>query len=433
MSSTRIASVLQQAVIDGRLKPTQVVGNERQLLSLARNLVDSDGCKVVHKSCIDAESDRLSSVASYAEAVQHGETYSKGSLDRYVLAVTSLSPSQKALQRQTAALNSWVQFGLSIVAVQRGEEVASLRSVYPQVGTWIKCEESRGLYARETQLIKNLAMVANQTGRSALLINSDIEIYGRQDDLLSRLELPKSLVVGIRFNYAASGTHAYREKYGLDVFVLTPAMARSLPDSPLSIGRPVWDYWLPAHFQSLGYSMEFIGDPLFFHRAHCVNWTQDEWMLGAQWLESKYGEDVFSVATCVDFRQRLPFPPKKYQMVDSVLEALVGRDYDRIASESDLQRQVEQRLRDHTNLDFESQVQLDANSVRDRVDVLCESIAIELKVGGSSSSVLSQLERYAQSDRVTELVLVTTKATHLKLRGTVLYGKPVYVIVVGSL
>ena len=117
--------------------------------------------------------------------------------------------------------------------------------------------------------------------------------------------------------------------------------------------------------------------------------------------------------------------------IELILECLVGRDYERIAKESDLQAQVEQRLR-LANLEFTSQVELDSRA--DRIDVLCCSIGIELKISGGVSAVLAQLERYAQSDLVSEIVLVTTRASHLNLRGIgPLHGKPVYVIVVGSL
>lgn len=120
-------------------------------------------------------------------------------------------------------------------------------------------------------------------------------------------------------------------------------------------------------------------------------------------------------------------------MIEEVLECLNGRDYERIARESDLQQQVEERLR-AANLEYRAQVQLDAGTDRDRVDILCGSIAIELKNAGGISVVLGQLERYAQSELVTEIVLITTRPGHLNLRGMgPLHGKPLYVLLIGSL
>lgn len=118
-------------------------------------------------------------------------------------------------------------------------------------------------------------------------------------------------------------------------------------------------------------------------------------------------------------------------MLKAIIENLVGRDYQMIATEADLQSQVEQRLR-RAGIEFKSQVQLD--TIRDRIDLLTAcGCGIELKIKGGATAVLAQLERYAQCDRVESLLLVTTKAAHLKLSGvSFIHGKAIYVIQVGA-
>lgn len=118
-------------------------------------------------------------------------------------------------------------------------------------------------------------------------------------------------------------------------------------------------------------------------------------------------------------------------MLTKLIELVSGRDYRPFANESALQQQVEGRLTD-AGVAFVQQVVLD--TPRDRIDLLCGSIGIELKVKGSCSAVLAQLERYAQSTRVQEIVLVTTKAAHLKLRSVgQVHGKSLYVVHVGCI
>lgn len=68
------------------------------------------------------------------------------------------------------------------------------------------------------------------------------------------------------------------------------------------------------------------------------------------------------------------------------------------------------------SLNAEREVRL---SPRDRIDLLVGRVGIEVKVAGTVDGVLRQLNRYAGSDRVGALVLVTTRATHL--------GMPMYV------
>jgi hypothetical protein len=59
-------------------------------------------------------------------------------------------------------------------------------------------------------------------------------------------------------------------------------------------------------------------------------------------------------------------------------------------------------------------------------------LGVEIKVDGSPSAVLQQLFRYAGSEDVRALLLVTTRATHRGLGG-VLQGKPIDVcFVVGG-
>lgn len=66
-------------------------------------------------------------------------------------------------------------------------------------------------------------------------------------------------------------------------------------------------------------------------------------------------------------------------------------------------------------------------STFDRIDLLIGDVGIEVKVTGAGSSVGRQLARYATSDRIAGLILVTNRLRHLKLAG-VSHGKPVLVV-----
>lgn len=73
---------------------------------------------------------------------------------------------------------------------------------------------------------------------------------------------------------------------------------------------------------------------------------------------------------------------------------------------------------------FEREVRLSAH---DRIDFLCDTVGIEVKVDGSVSDVTRQLHRYAQSERVAEIILVTTRSRHTAVPAS-FAGKPIRVL-----
>jgi hypothetical protein len=214
------------------------------------------------------------------------------------LAVTSLSLRPHHRRRQRACLASWAKFGLAIASVNQSHELAQLADLYPQVDHWIPDPDPGSGPPR----INRLADVASDRATTILLLNSDIEIHGPQSRLLDSMR-PNTLVCGIRHNHTSRSKPAQREPWGIDAFVITPAMAQDLPRLPLQIGRPMWDYWLPLHFRGRKYAIRLIESPLFFHKSHPLHWSQDDWDRGAKIVEEFYGEDLSS--TSVEFRQSL--------------------------------------------------------------------------------------------------------------------------------
>ncbi|MEV4212568.1 hypothetical protein [Micromonospora sp. NPDC049662] len=100
----------------------------------------------------------------------------------------------------------------------------------------------------------------------------------------------------------------------------------------------------------------------------------------------------------------------------------------RYANETELQTGIEQVLAD-AGLHPKREVWLND---RDRPDFLVNqesvSLAIEVKIAGANGDVRRQLQRYAESDRVDQLMLVTTVRRHLNGLTTEIGGKPLTVV-----
>lgn len=68
----------------------------------------------------------------------------------------------------------------------------------------------------------------------------------------------------------------------------------------------------------------------------------------------------------------------------------------------------------------------------ERIDVMCDQVAVEVKIAGAVAQVARQLDRYSMHPRVHELVLVTTRPQHMAVP-RLLNGKTVHVVnVAGS-
>lgn len=216
------------------------------------------------------------------------------------VAVTSLSFLPKHREVQTRCLDSWRRFGLQIAAVNTPGEIEQLRPLYPQVARWRPSDDQSQFYSWPTQRINALCRAV--TDQPFMVINSDIELHGPQQRLLDILHSGK-VGVGIRYNYQGQWWHGKREGWGIDAFLMRPEQAATLPDLPFAIGRPMWDYWLPYHFDQHKIAMEWIGEPLFFHAAHPVHWSQEDLQYGRRLLEETYGrkEDWSTL------RKRWPF------------------------------------------------------------------------------------------------------------------------------
>ncbi len=107
-----------------------------------------------------------------------------------------------------------------------------------------------------------------------------------------------------------------------------------------------------------------------------------------------------------------------------IAKLLLGYKFN-FADEKQLQQGIAEVF-DLEAIAFEREVTI---ATGDTIDFLIGNIGLEVKIGFGFSSVIRQLHRYAASDRVQELILVTTKVTHVMPPD--LNGKPLHTINLG--
>lgn len=116
-------------------------------------------------------------------------------------------------------------------------------------------------------------------------------------------------------------------------------------------------------------------------------------------------------------------PPVAHEVTAPLIASTLRRYRFRYyANERDLQDAIAHVLRQE-RLPVEREARLDAHS---RVDLLVARFVVEVKIAGGANAVRRQLERYAASERVDGLVLVTTRARHVY--PDAIGGKPLEVV-----
>lgn len=237
----------------------------------------------LHRGRDNFTSQELSVVLGNSEDFTHDQR-----LD--IVAVTSLSPRKHSVDRQRECIESWKRFGLQVFVRNTAEEIKTLRPLFHGI-TWIIDDDVCQGYAYPTQKILNLARTAIDLQRPVLVINSDCEIRGPSDWLAFD---EQTQFIAVRWDFEPETQHEPVEsRWGLDAFTFTPKQAALLPDDfPFGIGRPVWDYAVPAVMQNHGISLSIPHRPFLFHKSHEVNWSQDDWKSGQRWLRYRLGIQI---------------------------------------------------------------------------------------------------------------------------------------------
>lgn len=68
---------------------------------------------------------------------------------------------------------------------------------------------------------------------------------------------------------------------------------------------------------------------------------------------------------------------------------------------------------------------------RSRLDLLCDRIGVEVKIGGQTARLLAQITRYLRNDALDGMVVVAVSPRHTTLP-KVVAGKPVEVVTIAA-
>lgn len=214
-----------------------------------------------------------------------------------ITAITSLSPLPIHQETQKQAILTWKKMGLDIMSVNLEHEISELQSKFPDIRFYTGKASTH--YDRSTPTIRS--MLDHCVSGEYLLINSDCALYGPQS------LLTKSPSVILRHNWTSKPSDAIQEQWGLDAFRFNSNMVRSAPDLSFAIGKPMWDYWMAWYLEKF-FDLNWIGEPLMYHKIHPVNWQTYECDIGREHITNYYSENI----NWVEWRYSKPYAYSKY-------------------------------------------------------------------------------------------------------------------------
>ena len=114
-------------------------------------------------------------------------------------------------------------------------------------------------------------------------------------------------------------------------------------------------------------------------------------------------------------------------MIADVVNVLARRRF-RYNTEVDLHEAIAAAF-DAAGIAYEREVQIAGG----RIDFIVRDVGIEVKIKGSTEALRRQVEGYSAEERLTEVLVVTTRPTHRPVSGLTTNGKRVRVLTIGGL
>lgn len=180
--------------------------------------------------------------------------------------LTSLSLNR--INDQLRTLKSWSQY--SVFSFNSKKDIETLKYVFKDV-TFIETDKIGSEFGKD--YIRVSAFIDWIRGNGdALIINSDIEIYGKlkfKDN---------ALTIFSRNDYDNNLSNATLFKSGFDAFFVTKEFAHKIPETKLVMGQCHWDYFLPIIAIRKGIELFSPRLSPLYHKRHNIQYNREKWL-----------------------------------------------------------------------------------------------------------------------------------------------------------
>jgi glycosyltransferase involved in cell wall biosynthesis/ADP-heptose:LPS heptosyltransferase len=194
------------------------------------------------------------------------------------LIATSIAP--KNIDRQVAAVQTWLNLGFDVVSININQEIEILKNSFPDVRFIPTKRDGSRLYDRPVIYLDDvLEYFHNADCEICGIVNSDIFLAGDHDIVVYIQEHAKnSIVYGARVD-VESMDNLNGEFYmdGFDFFFFDKSIISCFPKSDFCLGLPWWDYWVLLIPILEGIPAKRLDNHFAFHVRHNIKWELNYW------------------------------------------------------------------------------------------------------------------------------------------------------------
>lgn len=215
-----------------------------------------------------------------------------------VIIATSIAP--KNIERQQAAIQTWLDLGFSVVSLNTAEEVKQLQPIYQGVSFHTATRHGRQKYHKPYIYIDDILSYLQYHGTKICgIVNSDIYLRADKNfiDFVTE-QAHNALFISSRIDIS-SAFHKDGKlyKFGFDVFFFDRNILAKLPTSEFCLGVPWWDYWMPLVSIQNGLAVKYLANSVAYHIEHDVNYNNDIWRKTGMEFTQLFSSNLHSLFT----------------------------------------------------------------------------------------------------------------------------------------
>lgn len=191
-----------------------------------------------------------------------------------ITVATSIAAT-KDIGIQKRCIESWIQSGFKVVAVNTQEEITLVKHLFPAVEFVVAKRDARAQFGKPYIYVDDiLSYFATQGCKICGIVNSDIYFPKVNLPLFMHQQALNSLVFGSRLDVTSFENPSSGNFYnGFDYFFFDRDLIKLYPPTNFCIGLPWWDYWVPLVAILSKISVKKVTSPICYHMIHPTNYS----------------------------------------------------------------------------------------------------------------------------------------------------------------